>query len=169
MPARYLTVLLVLLLAACGGGGDSSSGPNAITAFSFRTADNPALHEDVAATINSNANQVTVTLPSGTDVTNLVADFSITGSYVTVDGVAQDSGVSANDFSTPLPYIVVGDGSTREYTVTADLLSWYQDAYLKASNSDAGDSFGASVAIDDETLVIGAVREGEQFINHHQS
>ena len=159
MPARYLIVLLVLLLAACGGGSDSSSGSNAITAFSFRTADNPALHEDVTATINSNTNQVTATFPSGTDVTNLVADFSITGSYVSVDGVAQDSGVSANDFSTPLPYIVVNGGSTREYTVTADLLAWYQDAYLKASNSDAGDSFGASVAIDDGTIVTGAPME----------
>jgi len=33
---------------------------------------------------------------------------------------------------------------------------WSQQAYVKASNTDAGDGFGASVAIDGDTLAIGA-------------
>ncbi|HYF66004.1 MAG TPA: FG-GAP repeat protein [Herpetosiphonaceae bacterium] len=37
---------------------------------------------------------------------------------------------------------------------------WSQQAYLKASNTDALDSFGASVAIDGDAAVIGAWREG---------
>lgn len=36
---------------------------------------------------------------------------------------------------------------------------WSQEAYLKASNAEAGDSFGASVAIDGDTIVVGAIYE----------
>lgn len=37
--------------------------------------------------------------------------------------------------------------------------NWAQEAYLKAPNADAGDSFGFSVAIDGNTLVVGAKDE----------
>jgi hypothetical protein len=39
--------------------------------------------------------------------------------------------------------------------------TWSQKAYLKASNSEAGDAFGASVALsgDGNTLAIGATGE----------
>lgn len=37
---------------------------------------------------------------------------------------------------------------------------WAQQAYLKASNGDANDRFGISVAIFEDTLVVGASREG---------
>ena len=36
---------------------------------------------------------------------------------------------------------------------------WSQQAYLKASNTDAGDGFGESVAISGDTIVIGAIGE----------
>jgi hypothetical protein len=36
---------------------------------------------------------------------------------------------------------------------------WSQQAYLKASNAEAGDAFGYSVAISDDTLVVGAINE----------
>jgi hypothetical protein len=36
---------------------------------------------------------------------------------------------------------------------------WFQQAYLKASNTDAGDSFGSSVAISGDTVVVGAYAE----------
>src|SRR5687767_1185237 len=34
-----------------------------------------------------------------------------------------------------------------------------QEAYVKASNTDAGDSFGFSVALSGDTMVVGAPRE----------
>jgi len=45
-------------------------------------------------------------------------------------------------------YIFVRDGDT-----------WVQQAYLKASNTDAGDGFGVSLALDGDTLVVGAYAE----------
>ena len=44
-------------------------------------------------------------------------------------------------------YVFVRDGTT-----------WRQQAYLKASNTQAGDTFG-DVAIDGDTIVVGAVNE----------
>ncbi|MEX2498054.1 MAG: Ig-like domain-containing protein [Wenzhouxiangellaceae bacterium] len=52
----------------------------------------------------------------------------------------------------------VNDAGAR-YPVTIDpTLS--QQAYLKASNTDGGDRFGHSIALDGDTVVIGAVSEG---------
>ncbi|MEW6158046.1 MAG: cadherin domain-containing protein [Verrucomicrobiota bacterium] len=49
--------------------------------------------------------------------------------------------------------------------------TWTQQAYLKASNTDAGDNFGNSVAISGNTIVVGAPGEGSTAtgINGNQS
>ena len=52
------------------------------------------------------------------------------------DNSAKDSGAA---------YVFVRDGTT-----------WSQQAYLKASNTDAGDQFGTSVAVSGDTIVVGA-------------
>ncbi|MDX2088409.1 MAG: hypothetical protein SFX73_11190 [Kofleriaceae bacterium] len=88
-----------------------------LTAFSFTDTANTALSADVTATINGN--NITATVPFGTNVAALVATFSTTGSSVTVGGTAQVSGTTANNFASPVTYrVTAGDGSTRDYTVT---------------------------------------------------
>lgn len=65
-------------------------------------------------------------------------------------GVNPGSGAEA-DNSAPYGgavYVFVRRGST-----------WAQQAYLKASNTDAGDNFGYAVAIDGDTLAVGALGE----------
>lgn len=42
------------------------------------------------------------------------------------------------------------------YVFTRSGSTWTQQAYIKASNTDAGDNFGAAVALDGDTLVVGA-------------
>lgn len=42
------------------------------------------------------------------------------------------------------------------YVYTRNGTEWSQQAYIKASNTDAGDRFGQSIAISGDTLVIGA-------------
>lgn len=37
--------------------------------------------------------------------------------------------------------------------------SWTQEAYIKAPNAESGDSFGISLAIDNDTLIDGAMSE----------
>lgn len=48
-------------------------------------------------------------------------------------------------------------GAGAVYVFRSDAAgSWVQEAYLKASNAGAGDSFGGSIALDGDTLVVGA-------------
>lgn len=49
------------------------------------------------------------------------------------------------------------DEGGAQYRLTIDPLA--QQAYLKASNTDAGDSFGFSVAVSGDTIVVGARNE----------
>lgn len=66
------------------------------------------------------------------------------------------------------------EGSGAVYVFTRAGNGWVQQAYLKASNTDAGDQFGSSVDIDGDTLVVGAPEEkgtangvnGNQSSNH---
>ena len=62
---------------------------------------------------------ITLTVPYNTPVAGLVATFDTTGNSVTVDGVAQVSGVTPNNFTNPVHYLVTAaDNSTKDYTVT---------------------------------------------------
>lgn len=46
------------------------------------------------------------------------------------------------------------------YIFTRSGREWTQQAYIKASNAESGDRFGAAVALDGDTLVVGAYGEG---------
>ena len=63
-----------------------------------------------------------MTVPYGTAVTGLVANFTTTGASVKVGSVVQKSGTTANDFTSPVTYTVVAaDGSTQNYVVTVTI------------------------------------------------
>ena len=77
--------------------------------------------DDIGGTINQvpATKTITVVMPSGTAVTGLIATFSTSGSSVTVAGVPQVSGITGNNFTSPVSYVVTAaDGSTATYVVT---------------------------------------------------
>jgi len=86
-----------------------------ITAFSFE-----GLSPAINGVINEGAGTIAVTVPFLTNVTALVATFTNSlHSTVSVSGVNQVSGTTANNYTTPVPYLVTAeDQSTRYYTVT---------------------------------------------------
>jgi hypothetical protein len=49
--------------------------------------------------------------------------------------------------------------SGAAYVFVRNGTNWSQQAYLKASNTGAGDNFGWSVAVSGETIVVGAYKE----------
>ena len=55
-------------------------------------------------------------------------------------------------------------GSGSAYVFTRSGGEWSQQAYLKASNTGAGDSFGSSVAVSGDTVVVGANLEDSNAI-----
>ncbi|MGO8684224.1 MAG: IPT/TIG domain-containing protein, partial [Thermoleophilia bacterium] len=85
---------------------------NAITAFGFAS---PA----VTGTIDQVTHAIAVTVPWGTNVSALVANFTAPGATVTVATTPQVSGTTANDFSNPATYTVTAaNGTAQNYTVT---------------------------------------------------
>jgi hypothetical protein len=50
-------------------------------------------------------------------------------------------------------------GAGAAYVFVRNGTNWAQQAYLKASNTDAGDNFGTSVAVSGDTVVVGASNE----------
>jgi len=98
----------------------AANSAKAITAFSFQSEDNASLPSDVDAVIAGTS--ITATVPFGTDIDSLVATFSTTGVTVRVGGTDQESGVTANDFTTTVTYTVIAaDNSMETYTVTVNI------------------------------------------------
>jgi hypothetical protein len=109
----------------------------AITAYSF------VGYTGAAGTINEAAKTIAVTLPFGTIVTNLVATFTTTGNSVQVGSTVQTSTATANDFTSPVAYIVTAaDASTATYTVTVTLASNTDKAITAYSFAGFTDSAG---------------------------
>ncbi len=76
-----------------------------------------------AADINYTAYTIDVEVGNGTDLTTLVADYTVsTGASVSIGTTAQESGVSINDFSSPVTYsITAEDGVTvNDWVVTVN-------------------------------------------------
>lgn len=93
---------------------------------------------------------------------------AVSGDTVVVGAPLEDSitsgvntvPIDVADYNSGAAYVFVRSGST-----------WTQEAYLKASNTDRLDSFGVSVAVSGDTVVVGAVGEDSNAtsINGDQS
>jgi hypothetical protein len=120
----FISLLMVAFVVGCGnsilGGGGSNlvvanSSSKAITAFSL---------SGIAGTINEAAKTITVALPYGTSKTQ-IATFTSTGLGAPMVGsTLQASGITQNDFTSPVVYVVTAaDASTATYTVTVTVAS----------------------------------------------
>ena len=81
---------------------------------------------------------------------------AISGDTVVVGALYEDSGATGvdgdqDDHSAPL--------AGAAYVFARNGITWSQQAYLKASNTDAGDDFGFSVAVSGGTVVVGTWQE----------
>ena len=90
-----------------------------IFSFSFKKQNNPQLPWDVFGEITGDS--VSLTLPTGTDMSNLIASFSLSGGATAyINGELQENGITANDYTNPLTYQVVAPGGCeREWLVSA--------------------------------------------------
>ncbi|PKN91377.1 MAG: hypothetical protein CVU44_19890 [Chloroflexi bacterium HGW-Chloroflexi-6] len=108
------------------------------------------LTNPLAAAVITGTN-IALTVPDGTDAANLVTIFTTTGTSVKVGGVTQVSGITANDFSSPVTYTVTAaDGLTRDYIVTVALVSSTTkaiSAFGFASPAATGIITGTDIAI----------------------
>ena len=153
----------VLAFAALFAFAVTSVAQNAqLLSFGFYKADNAGLSQDYEATIpavaaGATSYEVEIGLPASADLTELVARFTVNeGNTVTVDGVAQTSGVTKNDFTDPIDYLVRGSNNVR-YTITVVEATtgesgWKELAVLDATQLSGNEAFtgvysGAVLAI----------------------
>ena len=88
-----------------------------ITSYAFLAINNPPLSGDAVGAIMGT--EILVKVPTATDVRNLIATFTTTGTGIAVGPTPQTSGVSSNDFTRPVVYFVNAEDMTQQsYTVT---------------------------------------------------
>jgi hypothetical protein len=107
------------------------SPAKSITDFSF-----PDLFQ-ATGKINQSTKTISVTVPWYADATALVADFTTTGAEVKVGSTVQESGVTSNDFTNPVSYVVTAADSTTEvYTVTVTVMQGIGASFNRKIVSD---------------------------------
>jgi hypothetical protein len=92
------------------------------SSFGFEAALNPGLPFDVTGEFEGDT--IRLHLPGGTNLQNLVASYTFTGEYiyVTANGVPQEPGVTPNDFTDPLIYVIISPGGCpTDWIVIADI------------------------------------------------
>ena len=131
-------LFLLIAMGSCTKSSPSGGGgTNAITAFSFQTTGNKIPVPSQAAIQGSN---ISVFLPPGTNTGALIATFAVSGgATVSVNGVAQTSGVTPNNFTSPVTYTVTtpgGQPSTFSVSVTTGISAIDQNvaAFMKQYN-----------------------------------
>lgn len=88
--------------------------------YAFESEFNPELDQDYIAEINTT--QITVDLPMISGVENLIASFVLSSDATAyVNGVLQQSGITANDFTSVVSYDVQAEnGDMKNYIVDVD-------------------------------------------------
>ncbi len=137
--AQIVLLLLAGSLSACGGGGGGGGGGSATASTwsqqAYVKASNAEGNDNFGTSVAISGN--TMVVGAGGEDSNQTTITN--GSTASADNLASHAGAA---------YVFVRSGST-----------WTQQAYLKASNAESDDYFGTSVAIDDDTIVVGASEE----------
>jgi hypothetical protein len=92
---------------------------------------------------------IAVTVPYGTNLTELVATYITTGQSVKVGNVVQSNGVTPNNFTSPVDYLVTAaDGSTATYTITVTVAQISAKSITRFSlNGTDGVISGQNIAV----------------------
>lgn len=156
---KYVSAIAMMFAFAASAMAENAQ----LLSFGFYQADNAGLSQDYVATVPAVAAGVTtydieIAMPASVDLTALVARFTVNeGNTVTVDGVTQTSGVTKNDFTDPVDYMVrnsTGANNLR-YTITvveASGKAWTEMAVLNTATVSGNADFtgvysGAVLAI----------------------
>ncbi|MEZ5979634.1 MAG: FG-GAP repeat protein [Planctomycetota bacterium] len=132
LAARFTTTSFGVAIEVDDAGATYPLTVDPIVQQAYLKASNTDADDDFGGAVAMDGDTIVVGAPN--------EDSAATG----VDGDQTDD--SAEDSGAV--YVFVRDGST-----------WSQQAYLKASNTDAGDGFGRAVAVSGDTIVVGTNAE----------
>ena len=123
-----------------------------LLSFGFYMEDNAGLTSDYVAEIpafvaGTTSYEISIAIPANVDKSQLVARFTVNnGNTVSVDGTAQTSQVTKNDFEDPVDYTVSNSNKSQNirYTINVVELStkgWTEVATLDATALSGDEAF----------------------------
>ncbi len=156
---RVVGVLVISLglLTGCSSDGGGATGDPTLTALAV---DLGVFNE----TFDPNVTKYTVSTDFGTtEATVTTATPTEADASVSVNGVDKSNPVSLTEGRNILSVrVITTGGAVKVYTIEVtrgSQVNFVRQAYAKASNTGANDHFGYSVALDGDTLVVGAPEE----------
>ena len=152
MRKDYFKKVLMAFAAVFAFASTAVAENAQLLSFGFYQEDNAGLSRDYVADVpavvaGTNTYDIEIALPASVDLTALVARFTVnSGNTVTVDGVAQTSGVTKNDFTDPVDYMVrnsTGANNLRDTitVVEASGKSWTEVAVLNTATLSGNAEF----------------------------
>lgn len=167
--------------------GDQISSGMQLNSFSILKSNNSGLWVDCIGIIDETNKTVAITVPTGQDVTALKASFTTTlGASVKIWATAQTSGSTANNFTSPVAYIITDGIDSTTYTVTVNVdfgiltynfvddlnsafewgdITWVIDQIERTitlevpAGTNVSALIGSFTATDDTTLAVGATAQ----------
>lgn len=112
----FLTSILLCFLSACSDEKDTPAPTPRLKSFSFEPEQNKELKESIIAKFNGK--KIEIIIPANVPAESLIATFSYQGESVKVGDIEQISGVTKNDFTSPIIYKIISGNEVVEYTVT---------------------------------------------------
>lgn len=111
------------IVADYTGSSDDPTSLNSVGATPLSITGYAFDYDGATGDIDYNTRTISVTVPYATSLSNLVANYTTVGAAtVKVNGTNQTSGVTANDFTNPVVYVLAAsDGSTCSYTVSVTI------------------------------------------------
>lgn len=144
---RIFIVVNLFSIIGCGGDSNTSTDVEAppitisakITQFSFLKSNNIGLNENEIFDINGS--QISGRISANTRVEGLVATFEHDGSEVSVNGLVQTSGTTANNFTDVVTYTIKSsDGEQTNFQVDLTKFTGLPIIYLDTDGGVAIDS-----------------------------
>lgn len=139
MPA----FVIVAMLASCSSKSDpigpdtSEPAEVGIESFGFFEEDNQNILFGDYVIDEVTGTEILIKLPAETDLTELVARFTTTeNDTVKIQNVIQESGVTANDFTNAVEYLVTEGDANEIYTVTVVKMARAQWSEMPAFTDD---------------------------------
>lgn len=114
-----------------------------LLSFGFYMEDNANLTSDYVAEIpafvsGTNTYEINIALPANVDKSKLIARFSVnSGNTVSVDGTAQTSQVTQNDFEDPVDYTVSNSNKTQNIRYTINVVELKSKGWTEVATLDA--------------------------------
>ncbi|MEW6681614.1 MAG: cadherin-like beta sandwich domain-containing protein [Nitrospirota bacterium] len=150
---------LVVIVAGILGGCASDDGPTGDPSLTALAVDLGPFNE----TFDSSVTAYTVSTVFLTTQTTVTATATEADATITVNGGTLTDPVSLVEGRNVLSVrVVTTGGAARVYTIEVTRgteVNFAQQAYAKASNTGADDHFGYSVALNGDTMVVGAPSE----------